>query len=98
MTSDEDLIRVTLLALESNEFRQAWDMAVRGCADRVTGEITGLRMAGATGGSFDICWDEVNIPILASLGQERTRAAFARVVTAEVERRVEAMTSPGSFG
>lgn len=96
--SDEDLIRVTIFALENEEFRQAWDAAVRETADKMTAAIVGRRMAGEDGGVVEVCWDDTPLPVPFSLGLERTRVVFTRAVTEEVKHRVEAMTSRGSFG
>ena len=97
MATDDDLMRITLFALEHDEFRQAWDEAIRENADKITAEIAGARMAGCTEGYVEVlaC---LAFPVPADIGQERTRAVFMRMVIAEVDRRARAMTSTGSFG
>ncbi len=98
MTPDEDLIRVTLFALENDDFRQAWETAVRECADGITAMIAGARMAGATGGCIEVCWDDAMLPVPEGFSADMVQGAFRRAVMAEVDRRIEAMTSPGAFG
>lgn len=95
---DQDLILVTLFALSNDEFRQEWDKVIRETADQTTAAIAGARMAGEVDGTVEVWWDGVNLPVPADIGVERTRDVFMRVVMTEVGRRVEAMTSPGSFG
>jgi len=98
MEETNDLIHVTLFALEHDDFRQAWDAAVRETADRATATVVGRVMGGATHGQVVFCQESTRVPIPADLGLERTQAAFQLAVAGEVGRRLHAMTSPGAFG
>ena len=97
-SSDEDLMRVTLFALMHDDFRWVWEKAVREAADGITASVAGARMAGATDGNVEVRWEDMSVPVPCSIGLERTQEAFKRAVMTEVRQRVEAMTSPGSFG
>ena len=48
--------------------------------------------------SVEIPLDGVKIPVMETLGLERTQAVFMRAVTNEAGRRIETMTSRGLLG
>jgi hypothetical protein len=102
--SEEALTRVTLFALDNDDFREAWEKAVRDYADYLTARIAGARMAARTTGKVRADWaardngEPVPIPIPLAIGVADGKAAFELAVQGEVNRRVAAMNGPGAFG
>ena len=84
----EALARITLAALEDDEFRVAWDLAVRDTADYLCARVTGSRMAGEQGGAV---YFESVIPAPEDMDEADVNTAFRHAVKAEVEKRLNAM-------
>lgn len=95
MDREAALARVTLVALDNPNFREAWETAVRRSADQLTGYIAGARMRGIEEGQIQ--WD-ANVPVPTTLHSDEVRTAFKWAVMGEVNRRVTAMTGKGGPG
>ena len=89
------LARIELLAAENDEFGDCWRRAFLESADQLTAQIAGARMAGTKVGAVH---GRVSVPVPTGSDPEQVRRAFVIAVRDEVNRRIEAMASPGSFG
>ena len=87
--------RLNVLAEQNDQFARDWNSAFTSAADHLTARIAGARMSGVQVGKV---FGKARVPVPQGSDPAMVRLAFTLVVRDEVNRRIEAMASPGSFG
>lgn len=89
------LARLNTVAACDLAFADSWNDALAGAADQLTARIAGARMAGTAVG---LVRGRASVPVPRGHDPQLVQAAFTLAVAGEVNRRIEAMASPGAFG